>query len=68
MVTFLPKPVACTTPLGDAYVWYITENGYLENDEVTVILKDGGAVKHMTTEDIKIWNNATYKIKKNVNS
>lgn len=54
----------CTTPLGDAYVWYIKYNGYLENDEVTCILKNGGIVKHFTTDQIRIQSNATYKIKK----
>lgn len=64
MINFLPNPVACVTPLGNAIIWYITTNSFLENDEVTVILCDSGAVKHMTTADIKIWHNETYGIKK----
>lgn len=54
----------CVTPLGDAYVWYITPNGFLENDEVTCILLDSGKVRHFTTDQIKIWHNETYEIKK----
>jgi hypothetical protein len=36
----------------------------MENDEVAVILMNGGEVKHFTTSQIKIWHNATYGIKK----
>jgi hypothetical protein len=60
-----PKnPIPCATPLGDGYVWYIKSNGFLENDEVAIILVNGGEVKHFTTDQIRIWNNGTYKIKK----
>ena len=58
-------PTPCDTPLGDGYVWYIKSNGFLENDEVTVILCNTGEVRHFTTDQIKIWHNETYKIKKN---
>ena len=58
-------PTPCVTPLGDGYVWYIKSNGFLENDEITVILCNSGEVKHFTTDQIKIWHNETYKIKKN---
>lgn len=57
--------VPCTTPLGDGYVWYIKPNGFMENDEITVILKNGGDVKHFTTSQIKIYHNETYGINKN---
>lgn len=56
--------VPCVTPLGDGYVWYIKSNGFMENDEVAVILCNGGEVKHFTTEQIRIWHNGTYGIKK----
>lgn len=64
MVVFPPNPIPCTTPLGDGYILYITPNGFLENDEVTVVLDDGGIVRHFTTAQIKIWHNETYEIKK----
>ena len=57
-------PIPCITPLGDGIVWYIKTNGFLENDEVTVILNDSGIVRHFTTNQINIWHNETYKIKK----
>jgi len=62
---FEPKnPIPCVTPLGDAYIWYVKSNGFLENDEVTCILLATGQVKHFTTDQIKIWHNETYGIKK----
>ena len=65
MIIFEPKnPVPCVTPLGDAYVWYIKSNGFLENDEVTCILLSTGQVRHFTTDQIRIWHNETYDIKK----
>ncbi len=60
------KPIPCLTPLGPGYIWYITSNGMLENDEVTVVLTSDGGVKHFTTEQIKIWYNATYDINKGI--
>jgi len=64
MITFVPFPVPCSTPIGDGYVWYITSNSFLENDEITVILLDGGGIKHFTSDMVKIWHNETYTISK----
>jgi hypothetical protein len=58
------NPTPCITPLGDGYVWYVKTNGFLENDEVAVILCNGGEVKHFTTNQIKIGHNATYGVNK----
>lgn len=58
------KPIACVTPLGDAYILYVTSNGFLENDEFTCVLMDGGQVKHFSSDMIRIWHNETYGIKK----
>lgn len=59
------RPMPVTTPLGNGWVWYIKDNGMFENDELTVVLFDGGAIKHFTTEQVKVWHNETYDIKKN---
>jgi hypothetical protein len=67
-MVFEPRnPIPCVTPLGDAYILYIKTNGFLENDEVTCVLFKDGCIKHFTTEQIKIWHNETYKIKKQAN-
>jgi len=60
----LKNPISCVTPLGNAYIWYVKSNGFLENDEVTCILIESGQVRHFTTDQIKIWHNETYGIKK----
>jgi hypothetical protein len=59
------NPVPCTTPLGDGYVWYIQPGGLLENDCYAVILLDGGKIKHFTSDQVTVWHNETYGIKKN---
>lgn len=58
------NPVPVHTPLGDGYIFYIKPNGFLENDEVTVVLLKGGHIKHFTTDQIRVWHNATYTIEK----
>ncbi len=64
-ITVLQTPVPCTTPEGDAYVWYIKDSGMFENDELTVIMCNGGFVRHFNTSQIKIWRNDTFGIFKN---
>lgn len=64
MIHEFKNPIPCVTPLGDGYVWYVRSNGFLENDEFTVILTDDGSVRHFNSEQIKIWRNETYGISK----
>jgi hypothetical protein len=61
-MTFPPSPIPVTTPLGDGYILYITPGGMLENDEITVVLLDGGRIKHFTSDQVRIWKNSTYEI------
>lgn len=63
-VTVLDQPIPCVTELGDGVILYITSNGFLENDELTVVLLEDGSIKHFTTAQVKIWCNQTYGIKK----
>lgn len=58
------KPIPCKTPLGDGYVWYIANGGMWENDIFTVVLCIGGEVKHFTSDQVRIWHNETFGIKK----
>lgn len=64
MVTFTPYPIPVTTPCGDGYILYVKDNGMFENDEIAVVLDDGGSLKHFNTSQIKVWHNETYGIKK----
>lgn len=66
-ITVLDIPIPCVTELGDGLILYIKSNGFLENDEVTVVLLEDGSVKHFTTAQIKIYHNETYSIKKKAN-
>ena len=62
MTTFAPRPIPVTTPLGDGYILYITPGGMFENDEITVVLLDGGQIKHFSSEQVRVWINSTYGI------
>lgn len=62
MMTFAPHPIPVTTPLGDGYILYITAGGMYENDEITVVLLDGGHIRHFESDQVKIWVNSTYGI------
>lgn len=64
MIHEFRKPIPCVTPLGDGYVWYVTDGKMLENDCYTIILLEGGFIKHFTSDQIQIFNNETYGIKK----
>lgn len=64
MIHEFTKSIPVTTPLGDGFAIYVTEGGYLNNDEWTVVMKKGGSVKHFTTADIRIFSNGTYGIEK----
>jgi hypothetical protein len=58
------NPIPVVTPVGDGIVLYIKENGMHENDVWTVVLKDGGNVMHFLTNQVKVYHNSTYSIKK----
>lgn len=44
MVTVLDIPIPVTTECGDGYILYIKSNGFLENDEFSVVLLYGGKI------------------------
>ena len=59
---FPPSPIPVMTPLGDGYILYITPGGVLENDEITVVLSNGGEIRHFTSDQVRVWKNSTYGI------
>lgn len=63
MIYEFRDPVPVITPLGDGYILYVKENGMWENDIFTVVLENGGLIKHFTSDQVKVWHNATYNIK-----
>jgi len=48
----------------DGYALYVRDSGAFENDIWCVVLCDGGDVRHYTSDQIKIYANATLGIKK----
>ena len=57
------NPLPVVTPLGNGYAIYVRDGGTWENDIFAVALEEGGHIKHFTTEQIKVWHNATFDIK-----
>lgn len=64
MIIFCPYPTPCSTPLGDGYVWYFKDNGMFENNEYCCVMCEDGSLKHFLGDQITIWFNSTYGIKK----
>jgi hypothetical protein len=64
MMFELRTPLPVVTPLGDGYVIYITNGGMYENDIFTIVLEEGGYIKHFRSDQIKVHQNLTYDIKK----
>lgn len=62
MIYEFKNPIPVVTRCGDGYVLYVKENGMLENDEFCVVLCDGGRVLHVLSNEVTIYNNATYGI------
>jgi hypothetical protein len=48
----------------NGYALYVSNSGMLENDIWCVILCDGGLVRHYKSNQIKIFVNETFNIKK----
>lgn len=63
-IFFPTNPIPVVTPKGDGYVLYIKPNGMLENDEFCVVLEQKGEILYFLANQLKVYNNATYGIKK----
>jgi hypothetical protein len=48
----------------EGYAIYVTNGGTFENDIWCVVLCDGGHIRHYKSNQIKIYNNLTFNIKK----
>jgi hypothetical protein len=48
----------------EGYAIYVTNGGNFENDVWCIVLCDGGIVRHYRSDQIKIYNNLTFNIKK----
>jgi hypothetical protein len=63
MMFELSNPLPVITPLGEGYVFYVTSGGTFENDIWTVVLINGGKIKHFRTDQINVHKNGTFDIK-----
>ena len=48
----------------EGYAIYVTNGGNFENDVWCIVLCDGGVVRHYRSDQIRIYNNLTFDIKK----
>ena len=62
-----PIPVVIKETKQVGYAIYAESGGMLENDLWTVVLCDGGIVRHYRTDQIVIYKNATFDITDGLN-
>jgi len=62
MIYEFKNPVPVVTPLGPGYLWYVRDGGTWENDIFTVVLEEGGKIKHFRSDQISIYKNGTFDI------
>lgn len=59
-----PIPVVIPEEDKTGYAIYVTNSGMFENDVWCVALCDGGIIRHYTSDQIRLYANATFTIKK----
>lgn len=57
-----PIPIVVVDDKKEGYAIYVSDSGTLENDVWTVALCEGGIIRHYTTDQIRIFKNATFGI------
>lgn len=66
MMLEFKKPIPVVVEIDkEGYAIYVTDSGMLENDIWCVVLCDGGFVRHYRSDQIRIYKNETFNIKKN---
>lgn len=64
MIHEFNNPIPVVTDLGDGYIIYVTSGGTFENDIFTVVLENGGIIRHFRSDQVKVHQNLTFDIKK----
>jgi hypothetical protein len=64
MIHEFNNPIPVITDLGDGYIIYVTSGGTFENDIFTVVLENGGIIRHFRSDQVKVHQNLTFDIKK----
>lgn len=58
-----PIPVVLAhDPTQAGYAIYVTNGGTWENDVWCVVLCDGGHIRHYRSDQLKVYNNATFEV------
>lgn len=66
MITFVPYPIPVVVEENkDGYLLYVESGQQFENDIWTIVLCEGGIVRHYNTSQVKIYQNSTFGIIKN---
>ena len=59
------KPVPVVTEDGlEGYALYVTDGGAYSNDVWCVVIAEGGHIRHYTSDQLKVYHNATFGITK----
>ena len=66
MIHEFKTPIDVVTPLGDGYIFYVQSGGTWGNDIFTIILRDGGHIRHFNSEQIRMHSNGTWDINKDI--
>ena len=67
MIHEFKNPIPVVTPIGDGYMLYVRDGGTWENDIFAVVLCENGSLMHFRSDQLKIYTNATFDIKKDKN-
>ena len=57
-------PIEVVTPLGDGILFYVQPGGLFGNDIFTVVLCEGGDIRHFRSDQVQMWSNGTWGITK----
>lgn len=69
MIHEFHNPIPVITIDGkEGYVWYVQTGGQWENDIYTVVLCEGGIIRHFLSNQIFIYYNSTFEIKPKLNN
>lgn len=65
MISWADKPIPVIVEKDkEGYVLYVQPGGNMENDIWTIVLCDGGIVRHYRTDQLTIHQNLTFDIRK----
>jgi len=64
MIYEFKNPIPVVTSMGDGYILYVRDGGTWENDIFAVVMEKNGSIMHFRSDQINVYANATFGIKK----